>query len=148
MRYVNMLLPRCEWREISELWVVLSISAQPVIVSHIVCLPVHTMLCCLFVCFLFVSQYQPSPWLFLTSFVCPCTPFFVVFCLFFVCFSISAQPVIVSHIVCIACPQTYQIILCLFLQMGTKQTTLCSQPCDCLLHCLFAWGPSSSVSLS
>ena len=56
-RYVNMLLPRCEWREISELWVVLSISAQPVIVSHIVCLPVHTILCC----FLFVSRYQPSP---------------------------------------------------------------------------------------
>ena len=63
MRYVNMLLPRCEWREISELWVVLSISAQPVIVSTTSFVCPHTILCLCsfsFLLCLFVFFFDPN----------------------------------------------------------------------------------------
>ena len=41
----------CEWREISERWVLLSISAEPVIVSHIVCPAPQTYRKSIIVCF-------------------------------------------------------------------------------------------------
>ena len=71
----------CEWREISERWVLLSISAEPVIVSHIVCPAPQTYRKSIIVCFFSsnakLSFHCKQKWyLGKTNFdldICPCS---------------------------------------------------------------------------
>ena len=70
------------------------------IVSHIVCLPVQTILFYLFVCFLFFLRFfldlRTAP-LFHTVFFCPCRPFLVCFLFIFLFLDISPACDCFSH---------------------------------------------------